>query len=201
MKNNSDKLSEIKKAVKIAKELVKDEEEPFKSEAFKVILSKILEESKEITSMKRPLEKGAGKIAINPIDELSKYCSVSPDKVREVVDIANNTVLFIVRLKASEAEKQVIASQCILLAYHVGLGVEWVKATLLREALKNAGIGSLNNLSRNLNKRNDIFRIRGTGKSAEYRLTEAGKNDAMNKIKSLSSGHVLNKYEHRKMIK
>jgi hypothetical protein len=198
MKNNSNKLSEIKKAVKIAKELVKDEEEPFKSEAFKVILSKILEESKETTPVKRPLEKDAGKIATNPLDNLSKYCSVSVDKVREVVDIVNNTVSFIIRLKASEAEKQVIASQCILLAYHVGLGVEWVKATLLREALKNAGIGSLSNLSKNLFKRNDIFRIRGNVKSAEYRLTEVGKNDSISKIKSLSSGHALNKQNTRR---
>ena len=44
----------IKEKIKVAKEAVKDESEPFKTQAFKIILEKLLSEEKKVTETVQP---------------------------------------------------------------------------------------------------------------------------------------------------
>jgi hypothetical protein len=186
-------VSKMKDAVRIAKEVVKNEPEPYRAEAFRVVLARLLESIEAPTSVggvEALKSDTQGKPRSNGFEELAEACSVDRHQLEDIINARNGVVGFLVTLDraASDREKQIVASQCILVTYHVALGKEWVKASILGEALENAGIGSVGALSRYLSARSDLFRKSGRYKDREYKLTEIGKKAAFLTIRALSEG-------------
>jgi hypothetical protein len=138
-----------------------------------------------------PKAEELGKPLLSGFEKLARVCSVPYDQLEDIVDVKDGTVGFLVRLDggAVVSQRQIVAAQCILVTYLVALNVEWVAATVLAEAIRDAGI-STENLSRNLGVRVDIFRKRGKRKLTEYKLTESGKKISLRTIKMLSRGRV-----------
>ena len=188
-------VSKMRDAVRIAKEVVKDEPEPYRAEAFRTVLAKLLESIEGSTSVGgiEPMKiDRRAKPSPNGIEKLAEACSISRPQLEDIVNTENGVVRFLVPLDrtASEREKQIVASQGILVTYHMALSKEWIEASVLVEALKNAGIGSIRELSRYLSTRSDLFMKRGEGKYREYKLTETGKKAAFLTIRALSEDRI-----------
>jgi len=186
-------VNKIRDAIRVAKGAVENEPEPYRAEAFRVVLGRLLEStevSASVGEVETPKVDKRGKSGLDGFEKLAGACSISRHQLEDVVDARNGVVGFLVHLDgtAGPREEQIIASQCILVTYHVALGKEWVGAATLAEAIRNAGIGSLKNLSRNLCARPDLFRKRGSKRSTEYKLTETSKKAALLTIKALSEG-------------
>ena len=185
-------VNKIKDAVRIAKEVVENEPEPYRTEAFRVVLGTLLEStgtSASVDEVETPKVDRRERPGTDGLEKLASACSISRHQLEDVVDTRDGVVSFLVHLDGTAGlrEEQIVASQCILVTYHVALGKEWVGAATLAEAIRNAGMSS-NNLSRNLSARPDLFRKHGKKRSTEYKLTETAKKVALLTIKALSEG-------------
>ena len=191
----------LKEKIKIAHEAVKDEEEPYKTEGFKIILSSLIG---EVTSTKK--KKGKSKSNSkskhskrkktssttqvilkqkNELSELAKKCSLSTESLSEIITIKNNIIQIIKRPKIQEKQKHALFSLCILTAYKILYDIEWLSSVILRKALDESGVGDLSNSSEALVE-TPLIVDRGTKKAKEYKITGKGVDTAIEIIKKLA---------------
>lgn len=186
-------VNKIKEYIKLAQEAVKDEAEPFRSEAFKIIFAKLLESSHK--SDERNLEHLESNVKSDlsldqKISDFAKSCNITMRELKDVLYITDDVVYLIAHFEATEAEKQVIAAQCILTAFEFLFNMEWLESSKLMKCIDLSGIGGLDHLARNLRIKSKIFRIqgRGKGKSLEYKISGYGRLQAFQIIHDLAKG-------------
>lgn len=191
----------LKEKIKIAREAVQDEQEPYKTEAFKIILSSLISRTPMRSKAKSKVKsKSTGKKGINPIlskleqknelDELSKKCGITTDALSEVITIKNNIIQIIKRPKIKESEKHVLFTACILACYRILYEIEWLSTNLLKKCLDDSAVGDLGHYAEDIAKESFIL-PRGEKRGKEYKITGKGLDMAYEVIKKLSKDEPL----------
>jgi len=190
---------EIKEKISIARKAVENESEPYKTEAFKIILSSLISgtpikstsKSKSKTKTKSVKRKKPDKSTPvtfeqkNDISKLAEKCGVSPDTLSEVVTIKNNVIQLIKRPSIKESEKHILFTLCILTCYKILYELEWILAQKLKKCLDESGVGDLRHSASNI-KKSSLILDRGSGKGMEYKITGKGMDEAFEIMKKLS---------------
>ena len=191
-----------------AKKYVNDLEDPYKIEAFKIILSSLLDSnSMQMEPIHNPKEQNKIKITsqnqttITPEnqtttsltdlehqkDVFASQCEITKEELNDIFTIESDRLQLIQPLKGTEKEQMIIACQCLLAAYESLLNQEWVNTLTLTENLRNIGIQDKGyNLSKYLAKNTSLFRSQGRKKNKDYKLTVSGKHSAYKLIKKLT---------------
>lgn len=186
-----------------AREAVEGQEEPYKTEAFKIVLAHLLNSSSaepDVSQGSTP-QKYERKTTsdIKPDLKIGKsglasYCGISINELDDVFSVTEDKVEMIVTIPGNEAEQQIIASQCLLAAYEIILGEEWVDSPILSEGLRAMGIRDKGrNRSTNLKRKFELFRLKGKAPHIKYKLTSgSGRSSAFKIIRKLAKGEKLN---------
>ncbi len=189
---------EIKEKIKIARESVKDEQEPYKTEAFKIILSSLIGGTQIIPKGKaKGKSKGKDKPTKsvnhtqleleqkNELEILSKKCNITTDALSEVITIKNNIINIVKRPNIKESEKHVLFTACILACYRILYEIEWLPTNLLKKCLDESAVGDLGHYAEAIVKTAYVL-PRGAKKGKEYKITGKGLEIAYEIIKKLS---------------
>lgn len=198
------KEEEYKKHIEFAKNLTKDQPEPFKTESFKIILNKLLDT--DISTRKSPSsKKGIPQkpqdkeiideltIVENPEEVMSGLANelgVELDQLQDTISINGNKVEIITSINVpSSKQKMIKGSLCILLLFEKFYNSQWLKSAIIGEQLKEIGIHDPgNNLSTHLKNESEFFRFRGSNVNREYKLTTTnGRKKALEVLKELTS--------------
>ena len=189
----------IKQIIKIAREAVNDEQEPYKTEAFKISFSKLLEQELSRSTINNTNQMEILSIDQNLLTETTDFdtritlfaqkCRLTLQELKDVFYIDEKLIYLISPLNGSEAEKQTLASQCILTAYTLLFGKEWLESSLLKNCVDLSGIGEMDHFARNIRKK-QIFRVRGKGKGKllEYKISGLGRSQTYELIYDLVKG-------------
>lgn len=194
--------NDFKEKIKIAKETVEEEEEPYKTEGYKIILSHLLntkntpQSYKKIGKSKKRKQGSPRKTKItfdqkHDLEELTSKCKISGEKIKETVAIKNNIVEILKRITAQEKFKQMVFSLIILAIYKMIYEIEWIPASYLRRCLDSSGVGDLNHLYRNLPNTSLIVNS-GAKKGTEYKITGKGMDVAFEYLEKLANGENIN---------
>lgn len=188
-------FEELKKNIQLAKKAVEDEPEPYKTEAFKIVLEKLLDTASafetEVTQDRIINVERKPPNLTSTKDELAAKCNITITELDDAISIKDDTIEIIAPLTGveSDAQKHLIITQCVLAAYEVVLGKEWVPTSVLTECLKSSGVKDLANFAPNLKKQPMLFRSKGVKRSMQYRLTSGeGRQSAFNIIHRLAKG-------------
>ena len=186
--------------IKLAKEAVDGENEPYKTEAFKIILSKLLESKtvQQTIDLSSNSEKITKATPIYKIEEktaeLADKCDLTIDELDKVIFIKDNTIEITSPISGSDARKHFIVTLCLLASYDTIHGQEWISSQTILDCLRSMGVRDITNLSSNLGKYPDLIITRGTRGHKEYRLTSGqGRIFAFNIIHKLGKGDKLEK--------
>jgi len=180
----------IKEKIKIAKEIVKDLEDEYKIEAFKIVLKKLLSLNHEQTKPQDILsdDQGQPDDASNPLLNLAKKCNISLQELKNVLDYENNEFILLKKIEGdSDAQKKVGGCQIIVTAWMKGKNIEWVKGSSLSELVEKNSLGDLSGLAENLTK-SGFFRKKGQLRGTEYSLTTHGWQEGLKLITKLAKG-------------
>jgi len=190
-------IEQLKKIIKLARGAVDNEPEPFKTEAFKISFSKLLEQELSEHNNKNTNQVEVTSINQNFIAEetdfdtrlslFAQMCRLTLQELKDVFYIDEKLIYLICPLSGSEAEKQTLVSQCILTAYDLLFRKEWLEASQLMKCVDMSGIGQMDHFARNIRKK-QIIRIRGKGKgkTLEYKITGIGRTQAFEIIHDLA---------------
>lgn len=195
--NDSD-IEFIKTQIKLAKDVVADEEDPIvKTESFKIVLANLLNKitySNPMTSQQGFEGLQGGDTPMNAKkNQLAKNCSISLEELNKVLSIHDDSVEIRAPIVGNETFKHVVASQCALIAYEFVLDREWVESGDLIKCLKAMGVKDFSNLAPHLTQRPDIFLTKGTRGHKQYRLTSStGRESSFQLIRKLAKGENLN---------
>lgn len=196
------KEKEILEHIEFAKNLVKEQPEPFKIESFKIILSSLLNSSNLIISedkksdTNRIIIEQKHKIQSSPetdtkiFEVLAEEAGMTLDQLYDTISIKEEKIEILIPFRGSnKAEKMIKAISCILLISDKFFNSPWVKSDVIAEYLRDLGLPDTGrNMSSYLKQNSKLFRIKGSGRFKEYKLTTPeGKNYALNIIKELSS--------------
>ena len=188
---------ELKEKIAMAKKAVEGEKDPIiKADAFKIILSKLLDSDVYIPNQKNSNLKSVVKENKNENNnfeekkaELAKKCNITVNDLNNVISLKNNIVEVVSPLRGTDAQKHVVVAKCVLAAYEVIFGQEWVNSTILAECIRSVGVKDLKNISQSLKKVGELIIGRGVGRYREYRLTSSnGRSSAFQTIANLSKG-------------
>jgi len=166
------KTEEIQKLVKIAEESVKDLEEPLKSEGFKTILNRLMEEGSP--KPKRPITKNTGAATYESSDhEVAKICeSLNRTEFPEIEKItkALDQALFVLLIARDSADVDgLLPSQ-----------ISKILNTVFRLPTTGAAIGMALGNARSLVDRKAV-NVRG-GQAYKYRIMREGEVHLQNVI-------------------
>lgn len=188
---------DIKNKAKKAIDLVDGVDDKFKVAAFSVVFEKLLDEdNKGEQSPKQEVKKHSGSYSsIEQVDiqkkkeELAEKCGISLEELDRVLDIKTDYVQLLKILKGGDAEKQRLASKCILTSFVDVYQEDWIDSDTMVKSLEKSGVPSTA-LTRNLRQEDEFFSVKGRGKGAklEYTVTGHGKISAYESIKKLSKG-------------
>lgn len=199
---------EILKHIEFAKNLVKDQPEPFKTESFKIILNKLLHSDLSSKQSSSYTSKSSAKLQhtdknsqelfiVENLDEkllnLSNELGIELDKLKDTISISNNKIEILTQFQGSnKAEKTIKAISCILLIFDRFFNSSWVKSEVIAEYLRDLGLPDTGrNMSSYMKQNVNLFRMKGSGRFKEYKLTTPeGKDNALVILKQLSSGEV-----------
>ena len=173
----------IQRATNIADEV----EDRYRLKAFEAILLKLWDvHGKEVVPPKgkEDHKEKAEDRRLAAIKGFADKCDVSVKQLKNVYEFQEDKPVFIVGLRGSHAERQVLVSRYLLAAYDEVYGEKWIG---LREVLEAHGISSLANLSANLKRHSEVFRLKGRRKAREYRLVDAAKRETFGMIHELAS--------------
>ena len=195
-------LEKLQKYIKIAKDAVKDESEPYKTEGYKIILEKLLSDSSESKPSSDNLEKNIQNVDPEQItidrkkgiEELAKHCNISVNQLEDIMTINNkNEIEIIAPIQGNDSKKHIIVTLCISVANEFIQNEEWVESTKIAEALRSIGTKDISNLSMTLKRYPLLIRTRGSrGQKKQYRLTtNAGRAKAFEIIKKISEGETI----------
>lgn len=182
--------AEIQRAINITK----DFEEPYRSKAFEIILSKSLGSpvSSSTLERKQGSEKEQGKQTGHSepssfearIRDFAEKCNLDIPKLRNVFEFEADKPIFIITLNKAQSEKQTFVSRLLLAVYKEIYGQEWLS---LAQVLESNGISS-RNLSRTLDKQPDIFRKKGEKSKRQYKLVDSAKTETYKMIYQIANG-------------
>lgn len=191
------KKEDIESKAKKAIELVRGIEDDFKAAAFSVIFGRMLDHDggtphpPQKERAREPAGDGSqGTDIQKKKEEFAGKCGITVTKLDDVLYFADDHIKVVAPLSGSESEKQSIVAKCVLTAYDVVFGRQWVKSLDLSKCL-NASKTDQSHLARNLQKDKQSFRLQGDKKGTEYKITEDGKNSAFEIIKKLAKGEPL----------
>ena len=199
------KEEEYKKHIEFAKNLTKDQPEPFKTESFKIILNKLLESDisirKSPSSKKRTPQKSQDKevveeltIVENPeeiMSGLANELGVELDQLQDTISIKDKKFEILTSIQgSSKTEKTIKAILCILLIYDKFFNMPWVKSEDITEYLRDLGIPDTGkNMSTYMKQHSNLFRLRSSARYKEYKLTTSeGKIKSLEILKELTLG-------------
>ena len=186
---------QLKEKIRLAKEAVINESEPFKTEAFKIILNKLLESNlttKITTVVPESLNTIKPQNEYSDIYEKKKdlalKCDITIDELNDIILIKNDVVEIIKPIPGkTDSIKHIIISLCVLAVYDVVLGIEWVTSAKLTESMRSLGVRDLSNLAPHLKRSSNYFRVQGSRGHNEYKLTSAqGRQKAFQVIHQLA---------------
>lgn len=200
------KVDYLKEKIAIARKAVEGEDEPFKTAAFTTILSKLIDHDHTTNKNHHKPQKTlihqspAQTIPSETIsidiekakEELTKSCGITIKELDDMVSLNRGMVQIISPIKGKETDKQIVATQCILIIHEVVLGVEWVSSSLLRKYIDLSGIGELDHLARNIRRNPNLIRARGKKPNLEYKLFGPGRVSAIALIRKLAKGENSN---------
>ena len=195
---------EVLDKIEFSKKLVEDQPEPFRIESFEIILNKLLDSdistkktssNKNLKSSKIQNKEIVDELIIvddpdRAISSLANELGIKLDQLKDIISINGNKVELISSINDSSLKQKLIkASLCVLLLFEKLYNLEWVKASIITEKLREIGIhDSGNNLSTYLKDKSDLFRYRGSSANREYKLTTTnGRKKALEILKNLSS--------------
>jgi hypothetical protein len=194
-----------KKCIEFAKTLVQEQPEPFKTESFKIILSKLLDSDistkKSLSSTKSSSTKTKNKkvteeltIVDNQNEAMSSLADelgIELDQLKDTISINGNKIEIISSIiDASAKQKMIKAALVVLLLSEKLYNSEWVSASIITEKLRETGIHDPGkNLSTHLKNESGLFRFRGNNVNREYKLTTTnGRKKAFEILKELAVG-------------
>ena len=164
-------LDELKEKIKIALESVKDLEDPYRIEAFKIVLENLLD---NIESSSNPInnssliEKTELHDSGDNILTLANKCNISKDEVYNVITLKDSIIEFLAPIEGTDAFQHVVGALCILLSYEIVLEISLLSSKKIFKSLRPAGIRDTGgNFATNLKKYPKLFVIDGQ----RYRLT------------------------------
>lgn len=186
----------LNEKIKLAKQAVQDESEPWKTEAFKIILAKLIDStipSHQNISIRDVKTSEDSDSIEHKKEELAKKCAITKSELENVVSIHNNSIEIIHPIQDSDAQKHIIGAQIALIVAESVLNEEWLSSSKLTECFRAMGVKDLSNVSLNLKRYPDLIRSRGTRGHKEYKLTSnMGRQSAYELIRKLAKGERLN---------
>lgn len=182
---------EIKEKIKLAMSLVEDVPEPFKTKAFEVILSNLLggvfpKKGSDILPEETKVAEVTRNIELK-IQKLAELVGIEVSQLEDIFQFEEKGPTFIGRVNGTEAEKQVQVCRLAILVLKEVYGQEWVEGSILWKILQDCGIGSLDNLAKNLKAQGNEFRMMGQKRGKKYKLTEPGRQNALQSLKQLAT--------------
>jgi hypothetical protein len=191
-KMNEDKL---KDKIELAKKIVSNQPDPYKIEAFKVILNYLILSDHEVTiNPKSIITQHEKQDPIKTGDTINKFansCGITVEQLTDIISIKENKFELVVPInEKNDSQKMIKGALCIMITYEQIFGVDWMKTQQLTQHLREIGIQDHGyNLSTYLKQNPDLFRARGSGKGTEYKLTTGiGRTKAYETIKELAAG-------------
>lgn len=181
---------ELKEKILIAKKAVENEPEPFKTEAFKIILNKLLNSSGKPSlgsSTTQFKENDSNGDSDDPLTVLANKAGLSKDDLMNVLDFKDNQ-FSLLRVKGKNKTEQCFYCALMILAFwKIGKGEEFISNVKLGSPISKYGIAT-SNLSTTLNKQeySEFIVAKGKGKSKEYRITTKGIQKAFEIITELA---------------
>ncbi len=187
----------VKEKVKIAKELVEDIDEQFKTVAFSAVLIKLLDDEKKVEQFQKQPKANERAIDNNMVllevqkkkEELAKKCNMPVEELDKILDIRTDYVQLLKIIKGGDVEKQRLASKCILIAFLDVYEKDWIDSNVMIKSLEKSGI-TFEQLPRNLRGESESFSIKGHGKGnpLKYAITGPAKITTYEIISKLSKG-------------
>lgn len=110
---------------------------------------------------------------------LGNATGIDAKKLKDVYAIKNNDQILLVVSSVpgeSKADRQRNLAALILLAYHEGLGLEWITSSLLAEAASHSKLYDTSKFAKNL--KFEWFRAEGVKKGLKYKLSGPGTSRA-----------------------
>jgi hypothetical protein len=180
------RIAEIRKQIEAAIEAVKGYDEPYRTKAFEVILSKSIEYplTEKGAKLGRPTEKLETPTA--RIQRFAQDAQVSVEQLENVFEFGRESLKVIAPLHGSLPEKQASFAQCLLIGLERVYQRKTLPAPELARMLDDYGL-SAKNLARSLKSRSDIFRKVGKKKETKYKLTDVGKTGAIELVKTMAT--------------
>ncbi|MDH3764576.1 MAG: hypothetical protein OER82_02045 [Nitrosopumilus sp.] len=194
-------INHIKHKIKIALDSVKELDEPYKLETYKIILTSSLSDSlssseenngqkdNKFTPKTDKLSKSD-----HDITKLSNLCKITTRELFDVLKFDNNEVILKKVLTGTEAEQQISGSQLILLGYEIGLGTSEISSKTLKGVLKKSNIADKGrNFAQNLKRRKDLFSMSSKSSGVNlYSLTaNKGRTSTIELLTKLAKGEQI----------
>ena len=191
-------VDNIKKQIKIAQDSVKELDEPYKLETYKIILTKTLESpipsGKVANTQNNDKDVSKNDNSANPdssVKKLAGLCGVDEREIFDVLDIENGEIVLKKILEGKIRNQQIEGTQLILLGYEFGLGIKKVDSKTLKTILKDAHIEDEHgNFSTAIQSRKDLFTI-STKKNNQYTYSlnaNKGRNSAIELLRMYAKG-------------
>jgi len=187
-------IDDIKEKIDFAKKAVSDEKEPFKTESFKIIFTKLLNSSlqNQVETISEHITEENPTSLKTKKAELAEKCSISKEELEDVFSIHQDSVKILAPIKCKKSFQCLIAAQCFLIVLETVLGKEWVESKELAQIMREIGIKYLSNLSAQLKRYPEIFRIESKPGHSKYKLTSIfGRTSAFEIIRKLAKGENL----------
>ena len=185
-------IEKIKQLIEFAWNATKDAPEEIRNESFKITYDNLLKqnfpnvvnENSFITEQKQNsnLSLDLGK----RLSYFANKCRLTVAEIKEVFYIDDDLIYLFNSPDGSEAEKQAIASQCILTAYNILYGKEWIDSSKLMNCVNLSGVEGMDHFARNMRtKKNILIRGKGKGKTLEYKIRGIGQMESFEIIHDL----------------
>lgn len=183
---------QLKREIQKAINTTKDFEEPYRSKAFEIILSKALNQpqltkKQRLPALEKPPMDAAGLQA--KILAFSQNCNLTNVQLRNVFEFDENEPIFIVPLVTGTLpEKQSLVSRLLLAAYEDVYEQKWLT---LAQIIDANGICS-KNLSRALGRQDSVFCKKGEKGQRQYKLADSAKAETYQIINQIANRTQLN---------
>lgn len=185
------------KLVNFAWDIAQKSPEPIKTEVFKITYSTLLTQtSTDFKTTELDPEMIIDDKSLSSHSNFEKKlhvfannCNLSASDLKDFYYIDDEEIYILPALTGSDAEKQTIATQCILTSYQMLFGKEWLDSQTLMKCVSDSKVEGMDHFARNMRRRKNIL-IRGRGRGAvlEYKITNIGKLETFDILHNLIKG-------------
>lgn len=191
-------ISDIKKKMKLAKEAVKELDEPYKLETYKIILKSSLnltlpssEEKNEQNDNKFIPKTDDSPEVDQSITKLSNLCKIDERELSDILKIGNDEVIIKKILTGTEKQQQIAGSQLILLGYEFCMGNTEIDSVTLKKCLKKSHItDKSSNFSTYIKNEKNLFSLssKAAGRNTYSLTANKGRTSAIELLTKLAKG-------------